>query len=136
MKTLKISDDTHSRLTTLLGELTAETSKLQTYQDAINALMKESVLVPAELIVKTENFISENKDLGYTTKEEFVRDAIRFRLNFLKNDSYCIEISQRQFAELDKAVKEMNTPFKSVEEFIISKINEILEEFAEYKTYH
>ena len=42
MKTLKISDDAHSKLTSLLGELTAETSKMQTYQDAINALLNES----------------------------------------------------------------------------------------------
>ncbi len=39
MKAIKISDDIHSKLTGLLGELTAETNKMQTYQDAINALL-------------------------------------------------------------------------------------------------
>ena len=133
MKTLKISDDTHSKLTSLLGELTAETSKLQTYQDAINALIKESVMVPAELMAKTEDFIAENKDLGFTTKEEFVRDAIRFRLTFLKNDNECVEIPREQYDELDKAVKEMNMPFRTAEQFIINQINEVLAKYEEYK---
>jgi hypothetical protein len=133
VKTLKISDDTHSKLTSLLGELTAETSKLQTYQDAINALIKESVMVPAELIAKTEDFIAENKDLGFTTKEEFVRDAIRFRLTFLKNDNECIEIPREQYDELDRAVKEMNMPFRTAEQFIINQIDEVLAKYEEYK---
>ena len=64
MKTLKISDGVHSKLTSLLGELTAETSKMQTYQDAINALLNESVMLPPEVIVQTQNFIEENKQMG------------------------------------------------------------------------
>jgi len=34
MKTLKISDDVHQKLTGMLEELTSQTLKLQTYQDA------------------------------------------------------------------------------------------------------
>ena len=32
--------------TSLLGALTVETGKMQTYQDAINALLNESVMLP------------------------------------------------------------------------------------------
>jgi hypothetical protein len=41
MKTLKISDQTHAKLTKIVGQLTAETGKIATYEDAISALLKE-----------------------------------------------------------------------------------------------
>ena len=133
MKTLKISDGIHSKLTSLLGELTAETSKMQTYQDAINALLNESVMLPPEVIAQTQNFIEENKQMGYTTKEEFVRDAIRYRLERLKNDNEYIEVSREQYNELDEALKEMGSPFRSPEQFIRSQISEVLYKYDEYK---
>jgi len=133
LKTLKISDDIHSKLTGLLGELTAQTNKMQTYQDAINALLKESVMLPPEIIVQTENFIEENKDLGFTTKEEFVRDAIRRRLEQLKSRSESIEVPRDQYDELDEALNEMNIDFRSPEQFIYSQIDSVLEKYEEYK---
>src|SRR5512143_3260923 len=99
MKNIKISDDVHTKLTSLLGELTAETSKMQTYQDAITALLNESVMLPPEVLTQTQNFIEENKQMGYTTKEEFVRDAIRFRLDWLRSGNECLEIPRAQYEE-------------------------------------
>ena len=133
MKTLKISDDTHSKLTSLLGELTAQTSKMQTYQDAINSLLEESVMLPAELIAQTQNFIEENRQLGFTTKEEFVRDAIRFRLTWLKGDNQCLEIPREQYDRLSEAIREMDTPFRNAEEFINRQIEGFVEKYEEHK---
>ncbi len=133
MKTLKISDDIHSKLTSLLGELMAQTSKMQTYQDAINALIKESVMLPPELIAQTENFIEENRQMGFTTKEEFVRDAIRRSLNLLRSGNECIEIPRDQYEELNEAVREMDMPFRSAEQFINGQIDAVLEKYKEYK---
>jgi hypothetical protein len=133
MKTLKISNDIHSKLTSLLGELTAETSKMQTYQDAINALLNESVMLPPEVITQTQNFIEEHKQLGYTTKEEFVRDAIRFRLNWLKSGNEFLEIPREQYEELNEALKEMDMPFRNADQFVNSQIDAILEKYEEYK---
>ena len=133
MKTLKISDDIHSKLTSLLGELMAQTSKMQTYQDAINALIKESVMLPPELIAQTENFIEENRQMGFTTKEEFVRDAIRRSLNLLRSGNECIEIPRDQYEELNEAVREMDMPFRSAEQFVNDQIDAVLEKYKEYK---
>ncbi len=133
MKQIKISDDIHAKLTGLLGELTAQTNKLQTYQDAINALMQESIMLPPEVIVQTQNFVEENRDLGFTTKEEFVRDAIRRSLKLLKSGNETIEIPRDQYEELNEAVKEMNMPFRSAEQFVNNQINEVLEKYEEYK---
>ena len=133
MKAIKISDDIHSKLTGLLGELTAETNKMQTYQDAINALMEQSVILPSEVIARVENFIEENKDTGFTNKEDFVRDAIRYRLERLKNDNEFLEVSREQYDELDEALKEMGSPFRSPEQFIHSQISEVLYKYDEFK---
>ena len=133
MKTLKISEDVHQKLTALLGELMSQTSKMQTYQDAINALINESVILPQELITQTQSFIEENRQLGYTTKEEFIRDAIRFRLSWLKKEYEYIEMPKEQYDTLGEALKEMNTPYRSVEDFIDTQTRDALQKYEEWK---
>ncbi|MBT0160194.1 hypothetical protein G4O51_09440 [Candidatus Bathyarchaeota archaeon A05DMB-2] len=39
MKTIKISDEKHAKLTRIVGQLTAESGKIRTYEDAINELL-------------------------------------------------------------------------------------------------
>jgi len=129
MKTLKISDDVHQKLTALLGELTAQTMKMQTYQDAIAALLSQSVVLPPELLREVENFIEKNKRKGYTRKEEFIRQAIRFLLKWESEEYEYIEIPKEKYERLNQAIKEMNTPFYSVNDFINQQIDEILEKY-------
>jgi metal-responsive CopG/Arc/MetJ family transcriptional regulator len=133
MKTLRISEDIHQKLTALLGELMAQTSKMQTYQDAINALIEESVILPQELLAQIQSFTDENKHLGFTTKEEFIRDAIRFRLSWLSQEKECVEIQKEQYDLLDEAVREMNTPYRSAEGFIDAQIRDVLDRYDEWK---
>jgi metal-responsive CopG/Arc/MetJ family transcriptional regulator len=133
MKTLRISEDIHQKLTALLGELMAQTSKMQTYQDAITALINESVILPQELLTQTQNFIEENKQLGFTTREEFIRDAIRFRLNWLKQQNEYLEIPKEQYEQLNQAIKQMNTPYRTAEDFINTQIKEALQKHQEWK---
>jgi len=131
MKTLKISDDVHQKLTALLGELTAQTMKMQTYQDAIAALL--SVILPPELLKEVENFIEKNKHKGYTRKEEFIRQAIRFLLKWESEEYEYIEIPKEQYDSLNEAVREMNTPYYTAEDFITDQIKEALEKYQEWK---
>lgn len=132
LKTLRISDDVHQKLTALLGELTAQTSRLQTYQDAIEALLNQSVILPPELLKEVEDFIEENKRLGYTTREEFIRDAIRWRLKMLREEIEYIEIPKERYEKLSKAVREMQTPYRNVAEFIEEQIDKAIEQYEEY----
>jgi len=133
MKTLKISEDIHQKLTALLGELMSQTSKMQTYQDAINALINESVILPQELLTQTQSFIEENRQLGYTTKEEFIRDAIRFRLTWLNKQYEYIEIPREQYLTVEEALKEMNTPYRSVEDFVSTQIRDAVDKYEDWK---
>lgn len=132
MKTLRISDNAHQRLTALLGELTAQTMKMQTYTDAIESLLSQSVILPPELLVQIESFIEENRHLGFTTREEFIRDAVRWRLRFLKERYEYLEIPKEEYEKLQYAIKEMEMPFLSVSDFIDQQIRSLLEKHAEW----
>ena len=81
VKTLKISDEAHAKLTSLVGRLMADTGKMKTYSDAIEALQSKSVMLSSELLDQVESFIEANVRLGYAMKEEFIQDAIRSRLD-------------------------------------------------------
>jgi len=132
MKTLRISDDAHLRLTALLGELTAQTMKMQTYTDAIESLLSQSVILPSELLAEIESFIEENRQLGYTTREELIRDAVRWRLRFLKEEYEYIEVPREEYERLQQAMKDMEMPFLSVNDFIDHQIKSLLEKHAEW----
>ena len=132
MKTLRISDDAHQRLTALLGELTAQTMKMQTYTDAIESLLSQSVILPPELLNQIESFIEENRHFGFTTREEFIRDAVRWRLRFLRENYEYIEIPRDECERVMQAIRDMELPFLSVDEFVEQQIKNLLEKYAEY----
>ncbi len=79
MKGLKASDDVHAWLTGRLGLLTAKSQKQKTYDDALRALMNQAILLPEEMVSHIREVVAE-KDLGYTSPEEFVKDAVRDKL--------------------------------------------------------
>lgn len=58
----------------------AETGKMKTYSDAIEAILSNSVMSSPGLLDEVESFMKKNVELGYRTKEEFIHDAIRCRL--------------------------------------------------------
>jgi hypothetical protein len=133
MKTLRITDDVHQKLTALLGELTTQTMTMQTYTDAIEALLKESVILPPELLAQIENFIENNKQLGFTTKEEFIRDAARWRLRYLTGTYEYIEIRKVKYEKGDTAIKEMSLPYLGIADFVEKQIDAVLEKHAEWQ---
>ena len=138
MKTLRISDIAHEKLTTLLGDLTAQTKTLQTYTDAIENLLSSSVILPSELLAEVENFISKNKQRGYASKEEFIRQAIRFQLDWLNDEYEYFEVPKEKIEEMDAiidymAVDSFNAP-SSAKECISEAIDDAIERvFEAYK---
>jgi Arc/MetJ-type ribon-helix-helix transcriptional regulator len=127
MKTLRISDQMHRKLTATLGTLVAQTGKMQTYEDAIEAMLSQSVILPPEMLARIENFIQENKHFGYTTREDFIRDAVRWRLKLLENDSELVEIPREKYEKLGTALKHAKTTYLNPKDFIIKQIDEALE---------
>jgi len=106
---------------------------MQTYTDAIEALLKESVVLPPELLTQIENFIETHKQLGFMTKEEFIRDAARWRLRYLTGTYEYIEIHKDKFEKGDTAVKEMSLPYLGITDFADKQIDTLLEKHAEWQ---
>jgi len=132
MKTLRISDEIHRKLTATVGTLMAQTGKMQTYQDAIEAMLNRSVILPTELLAKIEKFIETNKHLGYTTREEFIRDSARWRLKFLKKECEYVEVPKEKYGRLNEAVKMMNMPYYNAQDFIHKQMEHVLEQFDKW----
>jgi hypothetical protein len=133
MKTLRITDDVHQKLTALLGELTAQTSRMQTYTDAVEALLQQSVILPPELLAKIESFIDKNRHFGYTTREEFIRDATRWRLRFLTDTYEYVEVQKEKYEKTESAIREMNLPFLGAADFVDKQLETLLEKYAEWQ---
>ena len=106
--------------------------KMQTYTDAIENLLSQSVILPSELLAQIESFIEENRHLGFTTREEFIRDAVRWRLRFLKERYEYLEVPKEEYQKLQYAIKEMEMPFLSVSDFIDQQIRSLLEKHVEW----
>ncbi|MCL4429128.1 MAG: ribbon-helix-helix domain-containing protein [Chloroflexi bacterium] len=132
MKTLRISNDAHQKLTAMLGEITAQTMKMQTYTDAIENLLSTSVSLPPELLNETQNFIETNRKLGYTSREEFIRDAIRTQLRLTKEQYTCIEVPKEEYEKMQQALTDLNTDFLSVDDFINQQIRNLLQKHQEW----
>ena len=106
---------------------------MQTYQDVIEELFRQSVTLPQELLAEVQNFIEENKRPSFTTREEFIRDAIRIRLEWHSGKYEYIKIPKERYEQLDEAVREMSTPYRSAKEFINAQINEAIEKYDEWR---
>jgi metal-responsive CopG/Arc/MetJ family transcriptional regulator len=132
MKTIRIDDETYKRLTVTLGTLMAQTKRMVTYSEAIEALLNRSITLNPDLIAEVENFVIENKHLGYITKEEFIRQAIRFYLKWKAKEYEYIEIPKEKYEKLNKAVKKMRMPYYNAAEFIKDQINKTLEQCEKF----
>lgn len=132
MKTLKISDEIHRKLTATLGTLMAQTGKMQTYQDAIEAILNKSVMLPEELLFEIKEFISSNKSLGYVTSEDFLKDATCWWLRELSGKHRHFKILKEKYERCKFAIKEMDLPFSDVADYIERQIENLLRQYAKW----
>jgi metal-responsive CopG/Arc/MetJ family transcriptional regulator len=107
--------------------------KIQTYTDAIESLLSQSVPLPPELLAQIEIFIDANKHLGYTTREEFIRDAVRWRLRFLKEEFEYVEVPREEYEKLQQIIKETEMPYNGTADFIEQQIKNLLQKYSEAK---
>jgi Arc/MetJ-type ribon-helix-helix transcriptional regulator len=132
VKSLRISDDVHEKLTGLLGELMAQTRKMQTYQDAIEALLKQSVLLPQEMLEEVERFLEANRHLGFSSREEFVRHAVRLTLRWESGDYEYVEFPREKYRLLEEAARETGK-YHGAEDFLREAADELIERYMEYR---
>jgi metal-responsive CopG/Arc/MetJ family transcriptional regulator len=128
-----MSEEAHRKLTGTLGTLMAQASKMQTYQDAIEAMLNQSVKLTPALLAKIESLIETKKQLGFMTREEFIRHAIRWRLKFLEEETGYVEIPKEKYDSLNTAVKEMSANYHSAANFIHKQMHGTLKKYEEWK---
>jgi hypothetical protein len=80
MKTLKISESVHSKLTSIVGRLMAETGQPKTYSDALEAMLSTSIMLSPELLNQVRIYMKSHLEMSYLTEREFIEDAVRSRL--------------------------------------------------------
>lgn len=80
MKTLRVSNSVHDKLTRMLGEIMTKTGKPKTYNDVIDVLTAQFVIIPTELLEKIDTTVS-TKQFGYKTREQFIEDAVTAMLH-------------------------------------------------------
>lgn len=134
MKTLRVQDEVHEKLTTLVGELTAESGKLQTYADVLTKLLETSIILPEDLIKEISEVIKDRRVVGYTTPADFVRDAVRRRLEEIKSEEFYVNVSipMKEYELLNRAMEETGAPFKNADDYIRQHIREKTEEYERY----
>jgi len=134
VKTVKLQEEIHEKLTTLVGELTAESGKLQTYADVLNKLLKTSIILPDDLVSEIAKTIDNHRAVGYTTVTDFVRDAVRRRLEELKTEEFYVNvpIPREEYHLLNQAMEETGAEYKNADEYIRQHIREKTEEYQQY----
>jgi Arc/MetJ-type ribon-helix-helix transcriptional regulator len=138
MKTLKVQDEIHEKLTSLVGELTAESGKLQTYADALTRLLETSIVFPEALVSRINETIENQSAIGYTTVIDFVRDAVRRRLDELKAEEFYVNvpIPSEEYHLLDRAMEETGAEYKNADDYLRQHIREKTEEYQQYLGTH
>jgi len=134
--TIRIPKDVRERLTGFLGELMTQTHEMLKLGDAVRVLLETGILLPKDLVVEIEKSVNERKDLGYTSSEDFIRDAVRHRLTELSGEFEYISIPKEDIETLDTALKEMKTPFLNSTDFILQQIKDALKKYEELKGIH
>ncbi|MFQ6095785.1 MAG: ribbon-helix-helix domain-containing protein [Candidatus Bathyarchaeia archaeon] len=135
MKTLRVEDETHEKLTSLVGELTAQSGKMQTYADAITKMLETSIILPENLMKEISKAFEEGKLIGYTTTTDFVRDAVRRRLEEIKGEVFYVNIPipKEEYELLNKAIEETEASYKNADDYIREHVHRKLEEYEKFR---
>ncbi|MFQ6073972.1 MAG: ribbon-helix-helix domain-containing protein [Candidatus Bathyarchaeia archaeon] len=131
--TIRIPKDARERLTVFLGELMSQTREMLTLGDAVRILLETAIILPKDLIAEVERFVHKRSDLGYTSSEDFIRDAVRHRLTQLSGEFEYISVPREDMETLDTALKEMKTPFLNSADYVFQQIKDALKKYEEWK---
>ena len=132
VKTVRVSDKLSNQLTVLVGKMTAEKLARQTYSDAIKYLLDHHVVFPSEHISRIEELI-KNKQLGYSSKEEFLYEAARQLLKYYSEDIESVKIRRQLYEKAKIAIENLNLPFMSVDDFVEEQIKKLDEQHDQWK---
>ncbi|MBS7615279.1 hypothetical protein KEJ18_06085 [Candidatus Bathyarchaeota archaeon] len=90
--------------------------------------------MPEDLVAKITETIRNCNAVGNTTVTDFVRDAVRRRLEELKTEEFYVDvpIPREEYCLLNKAMEETGADYKNADEYIRQHIREKIEEYQQY----
>jgi len=103
-------------------------------QDDLEAMLSQSVILPQDLLTQIEDIIEKNKQLGFATKEDLLRDAAVWRLRYLGREYEHIEVLREKYEQGETVIKETGMPFMGVADFLEKQLDGLLEKYEEWKT--
>ena len=131
-KTIRVSDKMSEKLTVLVGQDSAEKLAKQTYSDAIKYLLERHVVFPSEMISHIEELINK-KQLGYSSKEEFIYEAARQLLKYYSEDIESIKVRKHLYKKTKTAIEDLDLPFMGVDDFVEEQMKKLHEQHAQWK---
>jgi hypothetical protein len=90
------------------------------------------VIIPPELLAKVEEFIEE-RNLGFTTRDEFFREAARWTLKSYDEDIECINVPKQMYEKTKAAIEDLNLPFMGVDDFVEEQMKKLHEQHDQWK---
>jgi hypothetical protein len=120
----------HSRL---LTELKGQLGKMQNSQDAVEAMLSQAVLLPKDLLDQIEEFIGKNARLGFVAREDFLKDAARFRLRYLSQEYEHVELPRKKTDRGEELIGEAELPFLGVADFLEQQLDALLKRYEEWQ---
>jgi hypothetical protein len=75
LKTIKISNQTHANLTSVVGQLIAEKGTMKTYDDEFEALLHRSLVLPLEHLREIKDFTEKTHSSGTLPRKRLLLDT-------------------------------------------------------------
>jgi len=132
LKTVRVPEKMSEQCTVLVGRETVEKLEKQTYSDAIKYLLDHHVVFPPELVSHIEESI-KNKQLRYSSKEEFLYEAARQLLKYYNEDIVCIYVRRYTYEKAKTAIEDLGLPFTDVDDFFEEQTDKLLEQYDQWK---
>jgi hypothetical protein len=132
LKSVKVPEKTSEKLSVLIGRETAEKLEKQTYSDAIKFLLDYHVVFPPQIISQIKELM-KNKELGYRSKEEFLYEAAKSLLKSYNEEIETICVSRCLYEKTETAIKDLNLPYLSVDDFVEEQLKKLSEQHDQWK---
>jgi Arc/MetJ-type ribon-helix-helix transcriptional regulator len=132
LKTVRVPEKSSEQYTVLVGRETAEKLEKQTYSDAIKYLLGHHIVFPSELISHIEELI-KNNELGYSSKEEFLFEAVRQLLKYYCEDIESIKVHRHLYEKAKTSIEDLDLPFISVDDFVEEQLKKLHEQHDQWK---
>ena len=133
MDTSQVSDVVHKNSRKFV-ELKTQVGEMQVNQDTIEALLSQIVVLPKDTLTQIGEFIEKNSRLGFASKEDFLKDAARFRMRYLSQEYEHVELLREKYDRGERLIQEAGMPFLGVADYLEQQLDALLKKYEEWES--